>query len=58
MIDVVVKQRVTTTQHRIGLAAGVALFTVPFLLILLDHRDGKVRMVALVSFGFLCLEIA
>ena len=45
----------TTTQRRIGLSAGVALFAVAFFLILIDHRDGTFRMVALVSFGFLCL---
>ena len=43
------------TQRRIGLSAGVALFAVAFFLILFDHRDGTLRMVALVSFGFLCL---
>jgi hypothetical protein len=45
----------TTTQRRIGLSAGLALFAVAFFLILFDHRDGTLRMVALVSFGFLCL---
>jgi hypothetical protein len=45
----------STTQRRIGLSAGVALFAVAFFLILFDHRDGTLRMAALVSFGFLCL---
>jgi hypothetical protein len=45
----------TTTQRRIGLSAGMALFALVFFLIMFDHRDGTLRIVALVSFGFLCL---
>jgi hypothetical protein len=49
----------TTTQRRIGLSAGVALFALVFFLILFDHRDdGTLRILALVSFGLLCLTTA
>jgi hypothetical protein len=48
----------TTTQRRMGLSAGMVLFALAFFLILFDHRDGTLRTVALVSFGFLCLSTA
>jgi len=48
----------TSTKRRIGLSVGVALFALAFFLILFDHRDGALRMLALVSFGFLCLATA
>jgi hypothetical protein len=40
------------------LSAGVALFALVFFLILFGHSDGLLRMLALVSFGFLCLTTA
>jgi hypothetical protein len=48
----------TTTQRRIGLSVCVALFALAFFLIIFDHRDGTLRIVALVSFGFLGLTTA
>jgi hypothetical protein len=50
--------KLTITQRRIGLSAGVALFALVFFLILFGHSDGLLRMLALVSFGFLCLTTA
>jgi hypothetical protein len=50
--------KLTITQRRIGLSAGVALFALVFFLILFDHRDGVLRTLGLVSFGFLCLTTA
>jgi hypothetical protein len=47
-----------STKRRIGLSVGVAFFALAFFLILFDHRDGALRMLALVSFGFLCLATA
>lgn len=55
---------ISETQRQAGnyvgrrIVSGRGAFALVFFLIIFDHRDGILRIAALVSFGFLCLTTA